>query len=203
MTITALKPAVKTPGRWNIFVDGVYSFSLSDDQVLQAKVKVGLELTEETLAALKDESILGKAYARALDLILRRWRSRRELEEYARRKEWAEAITSQVIARLEARGYVNDQRFAESWVRSRNAVKPTSRRKLELELRQKGIAAELIQQVLSDSGEHNESSMLHRLVVKKKKRYPDDQKLMAYLARQGFSFDDIKQAIKEEVSSSE
>ena len=199
MKITALKPAVKTAGRWNIFVDGAYSFSLDESQVLQHRLKVGQEIDTDQLALLKDDSTFGKAYARALDLILRRMRSRKEIEDYARRKEWAEDTTRRVIARLEERGYLNDQEFAESWVRSREAIKPSSRRKLEMELRQKGVASAIIQSVLAEEGDHDELSTLRRTVAKKQARYDDPQKFMAYLARQGYNFDVIKQVLSEEV----
>jgi regulatory protein len=196
--LTALKPAIKTVGRWNVFVDGAYSFSLDESQVLAHRLKVGQEIDEVRLATLKDDSIFGKAYARALELILRRLRSRKELEDYARRKEWSDDTKRRVITRLEERGYLDDQKFAQSWVRSREAIKPSSRRKLELELRQKGIAQPTIQEVLAEDGEHDELSTLRRIVAKKRARYSDERKFMAYLARQGYNFDAIKQVLAED-----
>jgi regulatory protein len=197
MKITAIKPAVKTAGRWNIFVDGAYSFSLDESQLLEHHLKVGQDITESELAALQDDSTFGKAYARALDLILRRMRSKKELLDYAKRKEWSGSITRRVLERLEIRGYVSDQKFAESWVRSREATKPSSQRKLQLELRQKGISSEIIASVFGHDSEHDELSALRSIVAKKRHRYSDEQKFMAYLARQGFRFDDIKQVLAE------
>jgi regulatory protein len=198
MKVTALKPAIRTAGRWNIFVDGAYSFSLDESQVITHRLKVGLEIDEQKLSQLKDDSSFGKAYARALDLILRRMRSYKEIEEYARRKEWSDSIRQRVIARLEQRGYLDDQKFAESWVRNREAIKPSSRRKLTLELRQKGIDSGIIQAVLAEEGDHDELATIRRIVAKKQARYQDEQKFMAYLARQGFSFDLIKQVLSGE-----
>lgn len=194
MKITALKPAVKTVGRWNVFVDGKYSFSLDESQVLEHRLKIGQEIDETQLERLKDDSTYGKAYARALDLILRRVRSRKEMLEYARRKEWSEHTTQRVMERLEAKGYIDDHVFATAWVRSREAIKPSSRRKLTAELRQKGVSSAIIESVLADDG-HDEIAMLRRIVEKKRARYDDEQKLMAYLARQGFSFDAIKSVL--------
>lgn len=197
MKITDIKPAVKTPGRWNVFVDGKYSFSLSEMQLLDVGVKIGKELDEDELGRLKDDSEFGKAYARALELIFRRLRSKKELYDYARRKEWTVALRDRVIQKLEAKGYIDDYKFAESWVRSRTAMKPSSRRKLELELRQKGIASSIITATLHSEGEHNEESALRRIIMKKKARYSDEQKFIAYLARQGFRYDEIKQALED------
>jgi regulatory protein len=41
-------------------------------------------------------------------------------------------------------------------------------------------------------------SELQKIIAKKRSRYDDEQKFMAYLARQGFSYDDIKEALREE-----
>lgn len=198
MKITDIKPAVKTVGRWNIFVDGKYSFSLSETQLFDTGVRVGRELDEDELASLKNDSEFGKAYARALELIFRRLRSRKELYDYAYKKEWTPELRDRVIEKLENKGYVNDHKFAESWVRSRTAIKPSSRRKLELELRQKGVSSSVISEALHSEGEHDELAALRRMVEKKRARYSDEQKFMAYLARQGFSFDAIKQVLRGE-----
>ena len=37
---------------------------------------------------------------------------------------------------------------------------------------------------------------LAKIIAKKRRRYPDEQKLAAYLAWQGFDYDDIKQALQ-------
>lgn len=197
MNITDIKPAVKTPGRWNIFVDGKYSFSLSETQLLDTGVKIGKELSEGDLASLKDDSEFGKAYARALELIFRRLRSRKELYDYARKKEWTTELRDRVIDKLESKGYVDDRKFAESWIRSRTAIKPSSRRKLEFELRQKGVSAGIVCTVLDEESEHDEQAALTRIITKKKARYPDESKFIAYLARQGFRYDEIKRALSD------
>lgn len=182
-----------------MFVDGSYSFSLTDDQLLEHKLKVGSDITEERLVQLKDDSAFGKAYARALDLILRRRRSEKELRDYARRKEWSDELRDRVMNRLREKRYLDDKAFAESWVRTRAALKPSSRRKLTAELQQKGVASSIIQEVLTnDDTEHDELTALRQVVAKKQARYEDAQKFMAYLARQGFSYDAIKQVLSEE-----
>lgn len=198
MKVTDIKPAVKTPGRWNIFIAGKYAFSLSDSQLLDEKLKRGGDIDEARLAELKGESEFGKAYARALELIFRRLRSEKEVRDYARRKEWPDELRDRIIAKLIKKGYINDKKFAESWVRSRTAIKPSSRRKLELELRQKGVASSVISDALQEDGEHDEQAALQKIIAKKRARYDDEQKFMAYLARQGFSFEAIKAALAEE-----
>jgi regulatory protein len=47
MKITAIKQQVKQQGRYSIFVEGKYSFSLSDVALLDSKLIRGQELTEQ------------------------------------------------------------------------------------------------------------------------------------------------------------
>lgn len=201
MKITKIQPAVKTVGRYNIFVDGKYSFSLTESQLIEEKLKLDQEINESEIDQLKGESEFGKAYARAQELILRRPRSEKEMRDYARRKKWDDELYNKVVQRLRGKGYLNDKKFAEFWLRARIGSKPISKRKLNAELRQKGIERELINEILLGYSSDEEQDALDRLVEKKRSKYPDEQKLIAYLARQGFSFEAIKMALKKDRSA--
>ncbi len=134
---------------------------------------------------------------RALDLISRRIRSEKEIRDYGFKKKWSENATEKVIERLYERGYLNDEKFAKSFVDARANLRNFSKRKMEIELIKKGIEKEIREQILCENENFDESESLKNMVAKKWNRYENDQKLIAYLARQGFNFDDIKNAIKE------
>lgn len=195
MQITKITPAAKTEGRYNIFVDGKYSFSLDETQLVKLSLRKGDEINEERLIELKGESNFGKNYIRVVDLISRRLRSEKEIRDYAWRKQWSKENLEKVIERLRDRGYLNDERFAASFVRSRATLRNYSARKMKLELRKKGINSEVIEKVLSESEEFDEGQALEKLVAKKRNSYDSEQKLIAYLARQGFSYDAIRNAL--------
>ncbi len=198
MKITKIQPAVKTAGRYNIFIDEQYSFSLDENQLLDLKLTNGFEISEEQLDELKSESEYGKAYGRALELILSRPRSEKEMTEYAWRKKWDEELSDKVLGRLRDKGYLDDVKFAQFWLRARSNGKPRSKRKISAELAQKGVKREIVDTILLEYSDDQELHALRQIVEKKRKKYTDDQKLMAYLANQGFSFDMIKHAIKKE-----
>ncbi|MCL1929811.1 RecX family transcriptional regulator [Candidatus Saccharibacteria bacterium] len=196
MIITKISQAVKTEGRYNVFVDEQYSFSLDESQLVKLNVRKGQELTEEELAKLKDESEFGKSYIRAVDLISRRPRSEKEIRDYAWKKQWSAEIRDRVIERLKERLYLNDEKFAESFVRSRTNTRNFSKRKMQAELMKKGIQKELMEKVLADS-DFDESESLKNLMAKKRDKYDSTEKLVQYLARQGFRYDHIKSALDE------
>jgi regulatory protein len=196
--VSAIKQQVKRQDRYSIYVDDKYTFSLSENDLIGSGLRVGRELSEQDLRDFKDQSVLGKAYDRALNLISHRPRSEKELRDYLKRKEYDEAVTKSVLARLTERGYVNDADFAKRWVATRRLLKLTSQRRLSAELRQKGIASDIIAQVLAEDGT-DQGEVLRDLVARKRHqtKYQDDLKLMQYLSRQGFGYDEIKTALNQ------
>lgn len=198
MNITKISPAVKTQGRYNVFVDGEFSFSLDEVQLVKLGLKKGNEIDETQLSELKNESDFGKNYVRVVDLISRRLRSERELRDYAFRKQWTRDNTERVIDRLRERGYLNDEKFAESFVRSRANTRNFSAKRMKVELQKKGIQPDIITKVLAESDDYDEKTALNNLIIKKQNKYDDERKLIAYLARQGFSYDAIKSAMNDQ-----
>jgi regulatory protein len=69
---------------------------------------------------------------------------------------------------------------------------------LSAELSAKGVDRTLIEQLL-DATDREDASEIQKIIAKKRARYTSDkdgqQKFMAYLSRQGFSYDDIKVAL--------
>jgi regulatory protein len=206
--ITALKVQLRDKDRVNVFVDGKYSFSLDITQVAELGIKTGAEYTAEELAELENESQFGKLYTRSLEYVLVRPRSQRELRDYLYRKTRdtrtktgtikkgvSPELTERVFNRLLEKGYLNDEKFARFWVENRNMRKGSSLRKLQSELMAKGVERSIIEHALQTS-ERSDTNELQKIILKKASRYSDEQKLMAYLVRQGFSYDDVKQAIR-------
>ena len=197
MKITDIKPQLKLQGRYSVYVDEKYAFSLSENTLLeQTRIRVGQEVTKGELAGFKEVSALDKAYNLTLAYVARRMRSEGELRDYFRRKKIDEDSSDSIMVRLRGFGYVNDAKFAQSWVENRRLLKPVSKRRLILELRQKSVADDIVRQVL-EADETSDRDTLRQLVDRKRKqtRYQDATKLMQYLARQGFGYDDIKRVL--------
>lgn len=207
MKITSISAQVRDKNRVNISVDGKYRFSLDAYQLLDLGIKIGKEYDEAELLALEQESQFGKLYGRALEYCLSRPHSSREVRDYLYRKTRptrdkngdmrpgiASDITDRVFKRLEEKKYIDDIKFAHFWVENRSLTKGVSKRKLSAELRAKGIEGSIIENELNLT-ERNDESEIQKIIAKKRNHYPDNQKLMAYLARLGFDYDDIKQSL--------
>lgn len=209
MKITALKLQVRDKNRVNVSVDGKYRFSLDITQVAELGIKTGAEYTEEQLVALENESQYGKLYTRALEYALIRPRSQREVRDYLYRKTRdtmtktgqirkgvTVELTQRVFDRLLDKGYLDEEKFATFWIENRNLRKGSSKRKLQMELMAKGVEKSIIEQALGFT-ERSDQEEIQKIIAKKARRYDNEQKLMTYLVRQGFFYDDVKQAIAE------
>ncbi len=199
MKITAIKQQVKQANRYSVFVDGKYAFSLSETALLESHIASGQELDAAQLIAFKKLSASDKAYGRALQYVAIRPRSEWEVRFYLKRKDVDEGEAAAIISRLQQLDLLNDLTFARAWVASRRLLKSTSKRRLVQELHQKHVGENIIEQVLAED-ETDERQVLRDLIARKRQqpRYKADElKLMQYLARQGYSYDDIKSVLNE------
>lgn len=214
MKITDISLQAKNPDRVNISIDGKYRFSLDVYQFSELGLKIGRELSDEELAGFEQESQFGKLYSRTLEYCLMRPHSAKEIKDYLWRKTRAtkfksrtgeikdrdgvsQDVADRVYRRLQDRGYVDDEKFARFWVDNRNQTKGASRKKLTMELRAKGVEISVIDQALS-STERNEQDELTKVISKKSSKYQDERKLIEYLMRQGFRYDDIIDALSQQ-----
>lgn len=212
MKITSISLQTHDKNRVNVSVDGKYRFSLDVFQVGELGVKIGREYTEAELASLEDDSQFGKLYARAVEYCLVRPRAIREAGDYLRRKTLTtlrrsvktgkiierpgmkSEIAERVLRRLIDKKYLDDEKFARFWLEQRFLKKGISIRRLRLELAHKGIDSKIIDSLIKENI-RSDSEELQKIISKKRHRYSDEQKFMQYLARQGFSYDDIKEAL--------
>lgn len=195
--ITDIKQGVKNLNRANIFINNQYSFSLDIAQVVEFKLKMGRELSADELVELKKASEFGKLYQRALEKALTRPHSEKEIRDYLYKKVYEKKIdkncVDDIIEKLKNKKYVDDRRFAEFWVENRFVKKGVSRKRLAMELMKKGVDKDIIDEVLD--GRNDEEEIL-KMIARKRAKY-DDEKLIAYLCRQGFPYQLVQSLVRD------
>ena len=123
----------------------------------------------------------------------------------------ADRITSEmiqeVVSRLESQNYINDQDFARYFIENRHQNKGISTKRLIQELKIKGIDSDIIEQAMFDQGTGNllrdEEVEIEKMIKKQLRKTSDRQKIIAYLARQGFLYDLIKAKLDQFLSTEE
>jgi regulatory protein len=187
--ITAISVQKKNPNRVNIYLDGEFAFGVA--RITAAWLKKGDELSEEKIASLLAEDSKEWAYQQALLFLSHRPRSENEIRQNLRKHEMPEEVIEATLEKLRQAGFANDDNFARIWVENRNTFRPRSKRALTIELRQKGLSDETIQDSLSDI---NEESLAYEAGLKRVTRLKSlewsefRKKLSEFLARRGFSY---------------
>lgn len=145
-----------------------------------------------------------KFYNFVLRFLSYRPRSEKEVREKLKLKKAELSVIEKIIAKLKEKKFINDEEFAKGWIESRLRFKPRSLRLIKMELKQKGIDPETIDQMINDEGLMiNDLEQAKKLVEKrigrlkgldKQKIY---EKLGRYLASKGFGWDTVKKSIDE------
>lgn len=197
LRVTEMRQGVKNPERVNVFVNNVFSFSLSVAQVVDFKLKVGQIISAERLEELKKASEFGKLYQRCLEWVLVRPRSEKEVYDYLRKKIYEKKLdgdyADDIVKKLIEKKYIDDFEFARWYVQNRFVKKGVSRKRLRMELMKKGVAKDVIEEALEGRDDKEE---IRKMIAKKRGKYTDD-KLVAYLCRQGFSYDLAQELMRE------
>ena len=198
MKITAISSQVKNPDRVSIFLDGKYGFSLTLDQLLEAKLKKGLDLSDSDVNVYKKLSTDGKMRAKAFEWLMIRPHSEREFTDYLKRKKVDPEQIKAISEEAKAKNLQNDEYFAK-WFYEQRLQKSKSSRAIIFELRSKGVSPVTIKSIVIDSDASDKES-LESLVNKLRNRskYSSDPiKLKRYLLTKGFSYDQIKEVLGE------
>ncbi|HCI44970.1 MAG TPA: hypothetical protein DE315_05525 [Candidatus Omnitrophica bacterium] len=132
-----------------------------------------------------------------------RFRSEREVRDKLRQKGFSEPTADEAVGYFKGIDLVNDRLFAQKWITWRLA-KPFGLKRVRLELKEKGVAPELIEeqfaQVKPDYAEEEVVARLAKRQAAKHSGVPREkmkQRVYGYLMRRGFNPAAVFKAIKD------
>ncbi len=205
--ITALEIQKRNKERVNVFLDGVYRFSVN--LMDAARLHRGQTLTDNDIAALKADDDVVKAVESAVRFLSYRPRSTHEVRRNLTEKMMEPQVIDAALERLSALGYLDDEAFARFWVENRTSFKPLAPTALRYELRRKGISDTIIASVLETVDPHAAARQAAETQVRRlrgKDHSTFHRKLSSFLQRRGFSYDVIREvieALREELGSTD
>ena len=139
-------------------------------------------------------------------MLERTLRTRRELERRLKDKGFAPVTIAGTLDRLAEVGLVNDAEYARAWLAGRWGRRPSGWRRLQQELRAKGVSEDDIDRARALLAERasapDEVESAAKLVAQARRRYArlepqaQRQRLYALLARRGYDGDVIRRALE-------
>jgi regulatory protein len=179
-------------GRAKIFLDDMAALNLDAEVVMKEGLRTGQELLASRIKALASSDHLQRCLNAAIRYLSYRPRSELEVRERLKRRGFNGDGIEVVIANLKERGLINDMDFARFWKENRGSFRPCSQWLVRLELKQKGVAEDIIDQVVNTID--NEDSA-HRAALSKARSLPQSdyqdfrRRLGGYLKRRGFGYE--------------
>jgi regulatory protein len=197
--ITAIRFRKDRGKRVRIFLDGRFAFSLEAEVAIKEGLQVGQELSSSHIEALARSDHFHRCLNTAARYLSYRPRSEFELRERLHQRGFDGDSVEAVLTRLKEQGLVDDIAFAQFWKDNRESFSPRSRWLTKSELRRKGVAPDVIDQV-ADVIDDGDSA--YRAALDKARSLPRSdyqgfrQRLGGYLKRRGFSYGVINHTVE-------
>ena len=145
--ITALKTNKRTDKQVSMFLDGKFAVSLDTEIAVKEGLKIGQELSDDQIKILAKNLDLARCLNTAYRYLSYRPRSEAEMKERLHRRGFEDSQIEIVINKLKEQNLLDDTAFAQFWKENREMFRPRSQRLTRLELRKKGVADAIINEV--------------------------------------------------------
>lgn len=199
MEITKIQALTKQ--KYRIFLDGESAFAVYKGELSRYHLEEGAVLPPEVYEELVNRVLKKRATLRAMHILERTDKTEAQLRRKLEESEYPKEAVESAITYVTSYGYLDDRRYAEHYIEWKKQGKGKAR--LKMELVQKGISREIIEEVLesTDFGETRE--MIRQIILKKRKtdipmNEKEKQRLYGFLMRKGFSSSDILAVMREE-----
>jgi len=201
LIITEIAKQKNNPKRYSVSIDGEFAFGLEEIDILQYRLKEGMELTQEEYLRIMDYSVFEKAKAKAFRYLGYSARTYKEVYEKLSDGGFPEEAIEKTMELLLSYGYVDDSRYAADYVKEYS--KKYGKDRMKFELMRKGVAQGTIEEAL-EASEIDETEAIIELMSKRFRSGPTDEidekekrRCYDYLSRRGYSYEKIMRAFKE------
>lgn len=176
---------------------------LSEEVFVDYGLRRNDEISSETLRKIKDSQLYHDTYLAAMRLLNYRMRTRHEMVQRLRQKNFSAGVINRVIDKLVSLRLIDDSRFAEAFVAEKVSSKPVGKRELVRKLHEKGVSGETALNAISglsdDAIQFELALKAARTKLRSLRRFESEkrkEKLIAFLARRGFDWDIIKKVVR-------
>ena len=196
MKITQISAQQKNKDRCNIFIDGEYSFSVSTETVYKFYLKTGKELSEEEIAAIKEDGERTSALNRATEYLSKAYKTRKQVKDYLLKKGYSDDAVYYTVSRLTETGYINDSEYARRYFET--ASKNQGNKLSAYKLMAKGVRKDVIDEAYEKAAvpsKENAAAVAEKYMRNKEINKENLAKTYRYLIGRGFSYDEASEAI--------
>lgn len=198
MYILEIKQTGTAKNKYKVCLEGGADFVLYKGELSKLHLEAGQDLPEELYEQILKEIQIPRAKKRAMHLLEKMDRTEQQLKTKLREAGYASEAIEEAISYVKSYHYIDDERYARTYIRIHQQSK--SKQRLKMDLLKKGIDKEVIEIALEDEFEQSEEEMILQLL--KKKHYDpatadqkERNKMYRFLMQRGFRSSDISHVI--------
>lgn len=190
---------------YRIYIDYNYAFLLYKQDIKEYQLEIDTNITTDLYDKIIENTVYRRAKQKALAILKHMDRTEKEIYSKLYEAYYTDIIIERTTAYLKGYHYIDDERYASNYIRSRKNT--LSKISLITKLKQKGINKDILEKIIAieyNDEEYDtdpEISAINKAIHKKCKditeiSWDDKQKLIASLYRKGFDLDKIHRCLK-------
>ena len=197
LTITEIEVLEK--GKRKVTLDNGEFFLLYWKEIRQLGLEEGVGISMETYEHIVRDILGLRAKRRAMHILEKMDRTEWQLRDKLKTNRYPEEAIEIAIDYVKRFHYIDDFRYACTYIRMGQEKKSCQR--LKMDLRKKGIDRDILNQALEQEFEADERKMIRELLVKKhydaqNADQKETQRIYNFLLRRGFKSPDILKVMK-------
>lgn len=198
MFVTAVTETTRK--KVKIEFDHQFTLVLYKGELKAFSLREGAEVPDDTIERIEDQILKKRATKYAMNLLVKKDYTSKELADKLIKAGYTENSAGAALAYVSSYHYVDDLSYTRRYLETYSDRK--SIKKMQMELRQKGISDELFTQARDEAQMEDESDTLRYYAQKKARsldlsQNKDRQKLLRFLVGRGFPFSAVREMLEE------
>ena len=198
MFVTAVTETTRK--KVKIEFDHQFTLVLYKGELKAFSLREGAEVPDDTIERIEDQILKKRATKYAMNLLVKKDYTSKELTDKLTKAGYTENSAGAALAYVSSYHYVDDLSYTRRYLETYSDRK--SIKKMQMELRQKGISDELFTQARDEAQMEDESDTLRYYAQKKARSLDlsqdkDRQKLLRFLVGRGFPFSAVREMLEE------
>lgn len=198
MFVTAVTETTRK--KVKIEFDHQFTLVLYKGELKAFSLREGAEVPDDTIERIEDQILKKRATKYAMNLLVKKDYTSKELTDKLTKAGYTENSAGAALAYVSSYHYVDDLSYTRRYLETYSDRK--SIKKMQMELRQKGISDELFTQARDEAQMEDESDTLRYYAQKKARsldlsQNKDRQKLLRFLVGRGFPFSAVREMLEE------
>lgn len=140
----------KKSNNYDLYLDDHFFLTVNDDFLVEFQLIKGKILTDEMVKQLTEQSSVAEAYQISIKKLSYSMRSVGEIRHILRQEKFQANIIDEVVEKLQNQNYLNDENFAQLYLKELIRTTHYGPKVVEQKMRKKFLSEEIIGKVLPD-----------------------------------------------------